>query len=229
MLDQLSSLANPFQRRMQSTTSPFWARRTLSNVGRSGSFVFIHIPKTGGTSMGKCLGLRKTTHATASEWREQLGLDYSNLYSFAFVRNPWDRFLSLYLYARMEESYHHSSIRFRRKRYGKHPDYETLRDASIETAAFLLLEGKLSFQWLPQCRWICNQSGKIMCNFVGRLESVRTDWAHVAAKTNAPDALSHKNIANPNRIPYREKINAETKQLLDIYYQQDIQQLGYQF
>lgn len=179
--------------------------------------------------MGKCLGLRKTTHATASEWRDQLGMDYLNLYSFAFVRNPWDRFLSLYLYARMKQSYHHSSLRFRRKRYGKHHDYETLRDTSIETAALLLLEGKLSFQWLPQCRWICDQNGKIICNFVGRLETARTDWAHVAAKTNTPNTLTHKNIANPDRIPYREKINAETKHLLEIYYKQDIEGFCYQF
>jgi hypothetical protein len=39
-------------------------------------------------------------------------MDYLNLYSFAFVRNPWDRFLSLYLYARLKQSYHHSSLRF---------------------------------------------------------------------------------------------------------------------
>lgn len=71
------------------------------------SFVFVHIPRTGGKSITKML-LRHGQetlpgqpgrHTTASEARALLGEQrFAETLSFAVVRNPWDRLLSLYLF-----------------------------------------------------------------------------------------------------------------------------------
>ena len=59
-------------------------------------FIFIHINKTGGTSIEKALGLEKD-HLTASEKKTAIGKQkWKKIYSFAFVRNPWDKVVSHY-------------------------------------------------------------------------------------------------------------------------------------
>jgi chondroitin 4-sulfotransferase 11 len=60
--------------------------------------IFIHINKTGGTSVLNALNLTKS-HLTAKEIIEKVGRDkYENAYKFAAVRNPWDKALSHYKY-----------------------------------------------------------------------------------------------------------------------------------
>ena len=114
------------------------ARRILlQNVDRNGAFIFIHVPKTAGTSIAAALGRRKCIHGTSRDYRTLLGRRYDEMFSFAFVRNPRDRFMSLYRYARMRESHHHSATFPWLSRYGKHPDHDLLRDASLSEAAVL--------------------------------------------------------------------------------------------
>src|ERR1700722_10079584 len=71
-------------------------------------FVFIHVPKTAGTSLRQALGLNAPLnipcHATAQEVLPFIKLVAPKTVSLAFVRNPYSRFVSLYNYARQEES-----------------------------------------------------------------------------------------------------------------------------
>jgi hypothetical protein len=71
--------------------------------------VFIHIPKTAGSSLSTAItkrdpeaikrlkGLPRTKHVTALQLREAL-TQYDRLFSFAVVRDPFSRFCSLYRY-----------------------------------------------------------------------------------------------------------------------------------
>lgn len=64
------------------------------------NIVFIHIPRTGGTSIEASLGIQMGNddkHLSASEIRAQLGeQNWQKSFVFSFVRNPWDRMVSLY-------------------------------------------------------------------------------------------------------------------------------------
>ena len=53
-------------------------------------YIFIHINKTGGTSIEKALNL-PLQHKTALAKRNYIGeKNWSRKFSFAFVRNPWE-------------------------------------------------------------------------------------------------------------------------------------------
>ena len=60
--------------------------------GSNGSFIFIHINKTAGTSIGKAIGLPIKDHLTAQEVLSRIGKDrWDAAYKFTLVRNPWDK------------------------------------------------------------------------------------------------------------------------------------------
>ena len=66
--------------------------------------VFIHIPKTAGTSIASALGREmdgsfSLSHFTPSEAKKYIFQDgWERFYSFSVVRNPWERYISLYHY-----------------------------------------------------------------------------------------------------------------------------------
>lgn len=61
---------------------------------QSHNWVFIHIPKTGGTSVRSALGMgARPYHVTAKDMWQKYP-DWTSKFSFAFVRNPWDRLVS---------------------------------------------------------------------------------------------------------------------------------------
>lgn len=68
--------------------------------------IFVHNPKTGGLSVRALLGFSsepnfRFIHMTIDEAIEYIfQCSWSSFYSFAFVRNPWDRIVSLYEYQR---------------------------------------------------------------------------------------------------------------------------------
>ena len=61
---------------------------------QSHNFVFIHIPKTGGTSIRSALNMwDRSNHITARDMQRMFP-ETCGKFTFAFVRNPWDRLVS---------------------------------------------------------------------------------------------------------------------------------------
>lgn len=101
-------------------------------ISRSRRFVFVHIPKSAGTSIAAVLekycrpsllrralnraGLWKIPghplHSSALKIRELLRPDFFDAcFKFAFVRNPWDWHVSLYHYALQTSDPQQASVR----------------------------------------------------------------------------------------------------------------------
>ena len=68
------------------------ARQSPLRSGPNGPFIFIHINKTAGTSIGRAVGLPNKLHLTAREIIDRVGEEaWRKAYKFAFVRNPLSR------------------------------------------------------------------------------------------------------------------------------------------
>ncbi len=74
-------------------------------INHEKKLIFIHIPKNAGTSIIKAMGVENLCmDKTIEQYKEHYG-DYWNEYKkFTVVREPIDRFISAYKFARMNES-----------------------------------------------------------------------------------------------------------------------------
>ena len=62
--------------------------------------IFIHLPKTAGTSISKALGLVTSRHVPAEDYYVSNPNKFSRFFKFAFVRNPHVRLLSSHTFLR---------------------------------------------------------------------------------------------------------------------------------
>jgi hypothetical protein len=69
------------------------------SMKNSNDVIFVHIPRTAGTSIATALGSYKKQHQHFFA-RKHIALrpDWGTCFKFSFVRNPWDRVVSLFTY-----------------------------------------------------------------------------------------------------------------------------------
>jgi chondroitin 4-sulfotransferase 11 len=184
--------------------------RYISNVA------FVHINKTGGTSIEQALGLR-FQHLTAIELRDQLGARYWNeKFSFAFVRNPWDKVASHYRY-RVKTNQTELGVR-------PIPFDEWVRLAYGENVPKYYDQPKM---FMPQLDWICDQSGQVIVNFVGRFERLNDDFQEVCKEIGVRAELPH--VKQTVQSDYRPMYTTETAEIVARWFEKDLAAFGYTF
>lgn len=207
------------------------------NISYTDNFVFIHIPKNAGTAVSKSLGIETSKHHTVREYINVLGeKKYDSMLSFAIVRNPFSRFISLYNYARMEESFYHSAIHPEKAIYGKHMDYEILKGKSIDEAAHLLKQGKLIHnpphtQWNAQCFWLKDKEEKLRIKYIACFEDIEFHIRNLSNLINVSrlHKLHKINVSSKSSLDYKKLISLESRNILEEYYKEDLETFNYDF
>ena len=113
--------------------------------------IFIHIPKNAGTALTKYLQMKDEGHHSWQYYRRRYPAQWKTYTKIAIIRNPWDRVISNYTYARMEKSYWHSET----SKSGKHVDYDLLLHKSFEELLDILAT---TAQVLRHQGWSCQKS-----------------------------------------------------------------------
>jgi hypothetical protein len=139
-----------------------------------------------------------------------LGYDRLRQYfSFAFVRNPWDWQVSLYLFVR------------RRAPHRQHSELSKL-DTFDE-----YIRWRCSEDVHFQRDFIFASDGTQLVNFIGRYESLDKDFKSVCDRIGIQSSLPRLNVSKER--PYQDYYTPETVELVRRTFSADIDLFGYDF
>jgi chondroitin 4-sulfotransferase 11 len=179
-------------------------------------FIFIHITKTGGTSIQKLFQGKLKTHKFAKNYKKLIGDEkWNNYFKFAFVRNPWDKMVSQYFF-------------IQKKHKG---NYElTFREFILGFESFSQGNGEdISVEFNPvQLPWILDDDGNCLVDFIGKFENFQKDFDLVCDKIGvAQRQLPHKNKSKHKN--YTEYYDEETRAIVAKQFAKDIEYFDYKF
>jgi len=221
--------------------------------------LFVHIPKTAGRSvemyfMNKlgldreissdraqllitdnddpARGTEKQSHLSASEY-VQCGhvtqTEFSSLYKFSFVRNPWSRLVSEY-------------------RYRSFLSHKSFKDFVMNKLPAPGWDDKYR-HIMPQTEMLYDSDGNLLVDFVGKFEHLNRDFEQVCKQLGFDDSsLSHINSSDKKSRELRRKFrnfihrngeanlrkyvdfyDDETREFVSTLYRKDIENFGYSF
>ena len=197
-------------------------------INHEHKFIFIHIPKCSGMSIGKTLteltkpkddephyGTKwnysgfKIHH---DEFDEKIWKEY---FVFTFIRDPIDRLLSQYLYR--DFLYHHEfeyavknmkglfSQEYGYKEPGTHPTNGSIIDISDHYGEWIHYPGQRGFL---QGQYSNGIDKRPYINFYGKYETLQEDFDYVCEKIGLPKTkLPHSNKSrNDRNFKYERKL-----------------------
>lgn len=182
--------------------------------------VFIHIPKTAGTSIRK--GVWKSNYK--GPYFGKIPKEYQNLFSFAFVRHPLQRFISAY-------------NMFTEGAKGD-PNWKLPNDARALTIDEFLsitideniiyderrktFEEKIRHHTIPQTHpFNCLE----MAEFIGKYENIETDFKIIANKLKINDFLPKMHTTTPTL--WKDVLKGKNLKNCIEFYENDFKTLGY--
>ena len=223
--------------------------RPLGVISKQYKFAFIHIPKCAGTSIETAInsycdkggfGYNKqiSGHIQHANCQELCDLNMlsetqcNEYFKFAFVRNPWDRCVSEYVW-RIKQFGNFINGPVNVNNGVSHPNYT--KDWVRQNVTFKdFVKQNFPYQELsyhqhmkPQSDYIYDSTGAEI-DFIGRFENLEKDFSFVCKKIfNKEILLPHK--FKTNRTVYTEYYDEETKQIVAEKYAKDIEYFGYKF
>lgn len=219
-------------------------------ISHTHRFIFIHIYKTGGSSLLKALepyGVSQGLphHPLAREVREIIekgesenyrywnGLQiltdkpsaWKDYFKFAFVRNPYDYAVSLYCWLAINTSHdmysYINSITFLEF-------LKTLKNPELEPSGFQ--DGSARVFRRPLSDFVLDEDGNELLDFVGKWENLEREYSRICDKLFIPQrpSLPPTNIS-PRDRDYRVYYDEEGKAIIEEVFKKDLEYFGYEF
>ncbi|PWG64904.1 sulfotransferase family 2 domain-containing protein [Spiribacter halobius] len=216
-------------------------------ISYSHRFLFVHIAKTGGTSIRAALrryrwgwpytaplalcsvmsqmtrpkhalGIKFPRHAKAIAAKEMLPAEvYEGLFKFAVVRNPWDLQVSSFHHLRREHPQRMEGI----------GDFAAFLRHKFDPArdTDYLFDISQERQW----EYLCDLEGRRIVDYVARYENLEADFREACARIGIePPPLPHRRKA-ADRRGYRDYYDDDLRALVAKHYARDIEEFGYSF
>jgi hypothetical protein len=198
-------------------------------------FIFVAIPKTGTHSVRQALreqmgpedmeqvglfvqkslpipDLAKIRHGhlTLSQLRPHLDADtFDNFFKFAFVRNPFDRFVSYCSFVTRQKGQFDRNPRAVMEHFVAKPPWD-----------------RILFQ--PQHQFLIDEQGKLLTDYVGRVEQMQESYDAIAQRIGIPTAPLER-VNSSRRADYRGYYDQELIDGVAKLYARDLELFGYSF
>lgn len=205
-------------------------------ISRTHRFIFFAVPKTGTHSVRHALrphladedleqvGLFVQKrfpfpelsaighgHLGVLQVRPVLGDEvFSSYFKFAFVRNPFDRFISY--------------CAFMSRQTGQF-------EASPQAFMRYIIRDQPPLQHIlfrPQHEMLCDADGRLAMDMIGRVESMQRDFDAICSRIGIPGAQLEQVNASRHK-PYADYYDDELRALVARMYARDIELFGYEF
>lgn len=204
------------------------------------NFLFIHIPKTGGTSITHLLNVYRNFdyltygHLTVENYRNWIDTQlFNKLYKFSFVRNPWDLQVSTWRYSVKN---HGLTISFKDYIMWKFIDdtnvldYNKFANSSLDDQNIDLIRSTFYINRVSQIYYLISETGHIMVDYIGNLENIEDDMTNICSYLDIDFQYIPKiNISNYDNIPYQDYYDDESKQIVYDRFKLDIEMFNYDF
>jgi len=186
-------------------------------ISHTKKFLFLHLPKTGGTSINSTLSAYMNSnskkHSNIQEMKSELGDKFDDYFKFTIIRNPWDRILSLYF----------CGVQIRPGRGVQANWKDKSFDEWIKTT---FINDKLFNIWPNQID-LMKLDGNNVMDFVGRFENLQEDWENVSKRIGVDEELEY--LYSTKHKHYSEYYNAESIEIVQQYYAKYIKTFDYEF
>jgi hypothetical protein len=188
------------------------------HITTHGTWAFFANPKTASKSMGKTsideswVLYRRQRRIWDGLWEEKYTSRIEKVFKFTFVRNPWERTLSAFLYLKIREVVS--------------PDVGF--DAFVKSVLAQAEGGpsSINMHFREQAPTFLH-NGIQFADFIGRFECLQEDWSYVANRIGAPGTLPHINATSHGS--YVNYYDDECKEIIRQLYKTEIEFLGYEF
>lgn len=173
-------------------------------------WIWLRIHKNAGTSMydmirDECINIAKENQEEqVKNWLDKIEeINLNEKFIWSFVRNPYDRFLSM------------SAM------FSVHPNYFAAHFHKIRGR-----KGMIKRHTEPQ-HTFTHYNGHQIPDFIGRYETIKEDWRTVLQKINMPYLeLPKKNTSKHEN--WKEVLNDEAKSFIRTFYHLDFKYFGYE-
>jgi hypothetical protein len=189
---------------------------------KSNNYLFIHVPKCGGTSVENQLGVFHG-HRSATYFKSYDQDFFKSAFKFSLVRNPYDRLVSGFHYLR----YHTTSSlnhKWVAENIGRFREFHEFAEALEEKWFMRKITGWKHF--VPQWYFVCDDRFKLLTDYIGRLEDFDEFAGEVARRSNVK--IRNEVHRASDRRPWREYYSDRARSVVADVYAKDFRIFGYE-
>ena len=210
----------------------WWSRQIrkrpiVTSWNRDRRAIFVHIPKTAGTTVLEALGADPVfdTHAPARIYRMADPALFASAYKFTIVRNPWDRFASAFHFMKsgtdwpMQQQW--------AERYIGDMDFQQFVH-KLRNPFFRMAILSERFFW-PQRYWTIDRQGEQLIDSVYRFEEIGIALPALCERLGltAPGVVPTRRSSK--RAHYADLYDRQSAAMIGRIYAQDVAAFGYSF
>ncbi len=195
------------------TLADFYAMRCL----------FVHVPKTGGVSVSRALfGHLAGGHRSVEEYLELFGRRrFARYFKFTFVRDPFTRLDSAFRFLKAG-GFSEDDRRWAERHLADCGDLEAF------CRSWLGPETAMSWvHFKPQAWFVCDVTGRLRVDFVGRFERLERDFEVVCRRLGRHASLPHLNRSPSPSVDPRERLSRRAREIVREVYRRDFELFGY--